>query len=279
MSRHLILTWLLVCLLVTPIAAADKAKAVLLLGQKRDHPPGSHEYMTGLHVLAKCLQGVPELKATIVNVDGPWPEGPQTIVGVDGIVLYLGEGGRWMQEDPKRQEAIKQLVARGGAIVGLHWAIGARDAQYIPVHLQWMGGMHGGPDRKYVFCETQVEVADRQHPVLHGIGDFRLNDEFYYRLKFSGSGTITPLLKARIEGGLETCAWAFERPDGGRSFGFCGMHDHRNWRIVACRRLIAQGVLWSLKLSIPSQGLSVDVTEDDMKIRPPDHLEDRKAAG
>jgi len=95
----------------------------------RDHPPGTHEYMSGLHVLAKSLQGVPALKATIINLDGPWPEGPQKIAQADGLVLYLGEGGRWMQEAPKRQEAIKQIVARGGAIVGPHWAMGARDTQ------------------------------------------------------------------------------------------------------------------------------------------------------
>jgi hypothetical protein len=268
MSRPLLAASLLFCLLVAPSIAADKTKTVLLLGQKRDHPPGTHEYMSGLHVLAKCLQGVPGLEATVINVEGPWPEGPQRIAEADGIVLYLGEGGRWMQEDPKRQEAIKQLVVRGGAVVGLHWAVGAKEAQYIPIHLQWMGGMHGGPDRKYVVCETQVEVADRKHPILHGIDGFRLNDEFYYRLKFSKSGTITPLLKARIEDGLETCAWAFERPDGGRSFGFGCMHDHRNWRITACRRLVAQGVLWSLKLPIPARGLAVEVTEDDLEIRP-----------
>jgi type 1 glutamine amidotransferase len=264
------LTWLLVCVLVTPITAADKAKTVLLLGQKRDHPPGTHEYMSGLHVLAKCLQGVPELKATIINVDGPWPEGPQRIAGADGIVQYLGEGGRWMQEDAKRQEAIKQLVARGGAVVGLHWAIGAKDAQYIPLHLQWMGGMHGGPDRKYIVGEAQVDVANPEHPILRGVEGVRLNDEFYYRLKFSKSGTVTPLLKVQIEGSPETCAWAFERPDGGRSFGFGCMHDHGNWRITACRRLIAQGVLWTLKLPIPPEGLAVQVTEDDLKIRPDD---------
>ena len=205
MSRTILTVSLLVCLLALPAIAADKPKTVLLLGQKRDHPPGMHEYMSGLHVLAKCLQGVPDLEARVLNVDGQWPEGPQQIAKADGIVLYLGEGGRWMQEDPKRQEAIKQLVARGGAIVGIHWAIGAKDARYIPVHLQWMGGMHGGPDRKYIVCETQVDVADRQHPTLRGVDGFRLNDEFYYRLKFSKSGTITPLLKARIEGGLETC--------------------------------------------------------------------------
>lgn len=208
------------------------------------------------------------LSLVVVNAAGAWPEGPQLIEKADGIVLYLGEGGRWAQEDPKRREAIRQFVARGWGLVALHWAIGAKDAKDIPGFLPWLGGMHGGPDRKYTFCETAVELAAREHPVLCGIDRFPLNDEFYYKLKFAAAGKVTPLLQAKIDGTLETCAWAFERSDGGRSFGFCGMHDHRNWRLVALRRLLAQAVLWSVNLPVPAAGLAVEVTEDDLKILP-----------
>ena len=37
-----------------------------------------------------------------------------------------------------------------------------------------------------------------------------------------------------------------------RSFGFSGLHFHDNWRLPEYRRLVAQGVLWSLKLPIPA---------------------------
>ncbi len=222
---------------------AEKPKRVLLLGQTRDHPAGTHEYMSGLHVLGKCLQGVPGLEAKILNADGDWPEGPGLIREADGIVLYLGEGGRWMLADAKRREAIAALAARGGAIVGIHWAIGARDAKYIPGHLKWMGGMHGGPDRKYTFSTADLTLVAPKHPITRGVEPLRLKDEFYYQLKFAKQGKVTPLVAASIDGKAETCAWAFERPDGGRSFGFCAMHDHVNWGLVPCRRLIAQGVL------------------------------------
>jgi len=265
MSRRFLVAFLLFWLLMGASAQAEKTKRVLLLGQKRDHPAGTHEYMSGLVVLAKCLQGVPTLETKVVRADDPWPEGPDLIAQCDGIVLYLGEGARWMQSDPKRQQAIDALAARGGGIVAVHWAIGARDARYIPAFLRWLGGIHGGPDRKYTFCETELQVAAPNHPIVRAIQGFRLKDEFYYRLKFASSGKVVPLLQARIEGQQETCAWAFERPGGGRSFGFCAMH---NWRLVECRRLIAQGILWSVDLPIPPNGLSVEVTEEDLRIRP-----------
>jgi hypothetical protein len=241
---------------------ADPPQKVLLLGQKRDHPPGTHEYMTGLGVLARSLQGHSGLELTVVAADEPWTEGPSMLKNADGVVLYLGEGGRWAENDPARQEALAQLAARGGAIVALHWAVGSRDARYVPGHRARIGAVHGGPDRKYVITDEPYPVEVLRHAITSGIDDFPLRDEYYYRLKRSAQGVVTPLLLVPIEGQPEMAAWAFERPDGGRSFGFCGMHFHENWKNLNCRRLIAQGLLWTLGQPIPDDGLPVEVPED-----------------
>jgi type 1 glutamine amidotransferase len=256
----------LVVLLASAVPAASP-KRVLLLGQKRDHPPETHEYYSGLHVLQACLQRTPGLEVTQHRVDGAWTEGPELLAQADAIVLYLGEGARWVQDDPRRLQAIRALAARGGGIVALHWAAGARDAKYIPQFLELLGGMHGGPDRKYTFVETDVRVVDQHHPIMRGVDLLRLKDEFYYRLKFADKGRLTPLLQAKIEDRDETVAWAFERSGGGRSFGFVGMHYHDNWKLAACRRMVAQGLLWTLNLPVPEQGLPVAVTEEDLRIR------------
>jgi len=267
MSGKKIAASLLLVLSAAALARAEGPKKVLLLGQKRDHPPQTHEYMAGLHVLKQSLRGVDGLKLEIHQADEPWPEGPELLKDADGVVLFLGEGSQWEQVDPRRLKALQELAARGGAIVGLHWAIGGKDAKYIPRHLELLGGCHGGDDRKYTLVETDLKVVDRQHPITFGIDDFRLDDEYYYQLKFAKKGKIQPLLQATIEGKPETVAWAFERPDGGRSFGFGGMHYHRNWGIPACRRLIAQGILWTLKMPVPKEGLKVEVTEDALKLK------------
>ena len=261
-----IVTALLVGLLVLPTLGAEETKTVLLLGQKRDHPPASHEYYSGLRVLEKCLAGVPHLKTQIVVADEPCPAAPALIDKADGIVLYLGEGGRWMQRDEQRLKAVNALAARGGAIVGLHWGIGAKEDKYVARHVELMGGMHGGKDRKYIVFATDVKVAAAEHPIMTGVKDMRLDDEYYYTLKFAKQGKVTPLWQAQINDKPETIAWAFERPDGGRSFGFGGMHYHKNWAELNCRRLVAQGVLWSLKLPAPAAGLPCEVTEEDLRI-------------
>jgi type 1 glutamine amidotransferase len=243
-------------------------KKLLLLGQGPDgHPPTTHEYMAGLKVLAKCLKAVPGVEVTVVRADEPWAEGPKILAAADGVVIFLAEGAKWARQDPRRQEALAKLAARGGGMVALHWGIGTKDKENIAPFLKLLGGCHGGPDRKYKVLETEARVADPRHPIAAGITSFKVRDEFYYRLKFvEPAGSIRPVLKVPIEGQEETVAWSWERRDGGRSFGFSGLHFHDNWRLLAYRRLVAQGVLWTLKIPIPEKGLAVHVTDEDLKL-------------
>ena len=55
---------------------------------------------------------------------------------------------------------------------------------------------------------------------------------------------------------------------GGRSFGFSGMHFHDNWKRDDYRRLVAQGVLWTVKLPVPEKGLVVDLADADFLLTP-----------
>ncbi len=268
MKRFLVL--LLCCGLFAPRLFADSPSTKLLLvGSGPDgHPAQTHEYMAGLKVLAKCLQDVPGLEITTVRAEEPWKEGPELIARVDGVVLFLSEGARWMNHNPKRREALEKLAARGGGIVVLHWAMGTRDAKNIDACLQLVGGCHGGPDRKYKVLETDATIVDRKHPITTGIKDFQVRDEFYYQLKFvKEKKDIQPLLRVRIDGKPETVAWCWERADRGRAFGFSGLHFHDNWGMQAYRRLIAQGVLWTLKMPILRDGLAVEVTAEDLKLK------------
>jgi type 1 glutamine amidotransferase len=242
------------------VAIAEPPKRVLLLGQKPDgHPPGTHEYMSGQRVLAKCLAEVKEIECTVVQADDPWSEGAALLRRADAVVLFVSEGARWVQGDPQRLDAFTDLARRGGGLVVLHWGMGTRDAKHIDGFLSLFGGCHGGPDRKFqVLQDAEVRVADREHPVARGIANFRIQDEFYYRLKFVNPPTsVQTVLQVPIDGQLETVAWSWERPDGGRSFGFSGLHFHENWRREQYRRLVAQAVLWTLQLPIPEGGLAV----------------------
>lgn len=270
--KQALLVLALVGMMLTSAAEAAPPRSapmkLLFVGSGPDgHPAQTHEYMAGLKILAHCLKDVPGLEIVTVRADEPWREGPELIARADGVVLYLSEGARWMNHDPKRREALVKLAARGGGIAVLHWAMGTKDAKHIEGCLQLLGGCHGGPDRKYKVLETDAVLVDRRHPIAAGLQDFRVHDEFYYRLKFvKAQKGIQPLLRVTIDGQPETVAWCWERPDRGRSFGFSGLHFHDNWRLVAYRRLVAQGVLWMLNKPIPKDGLAVEIGTYDLKL-------------
>ena len=73
----------------------------------------------------------------------------------------------------------------------------------------------------------------------------------------------TPAAKARM-GQIETMAWAFERKDGGRSFGFTGGHFHRNWADEDFRRLVVNAILWAAKVDVPDSGAKVEFDPADL---------------
>jgi type 1 glutamine amidotransferase len=257
----------------TTHAADDvaKPKTLLLIGGPADgHKPATHEYMLGVRIVAKLVANVPGLKTRVVSAGELWKEGPKALAEVDGAVVFLSEGARWTQTDLRRFDALAQLAKRGGGLSVLHWGMGTREAKNIAGFQKLFGGCHGGPDRKFKHVTTTLSVADPKHPITRGLQKtLKVDEEFYYRLKFiKDAGTVHPLMSARIEGNDETVCWAWERPDGGRSFGFSGLHYHRNWREETYRRLVAHGVLWTMKLPIPKSGMNVALDEADFKLPP-----------
>lgn len=249
-----------VALLATIAAPSATAapKRLLLVGQGPDgHPPGTHEFMAGVKEVEALLKPfAAEIETTVAKADEPWTEGPAIIDQADSILLLVTQGARWMQTDPNRLAALKRLAARKGGIIALHWSIGAHEAQYIEGQLALLGGTRGGPQRKYKVIENDVQLAERTHPILRGLADFRIKDEFYYRLDLvPPSPAFHPLLKTQLDGNDETICWAWERPDGGRSFGYVGLHFHANWERPEYRRLVTQGILWTLGVPIPAEGV------------------------
>ncbi len=200
--------------------SAAPPKTLLLLAQGPDnHPAGTHEYLAGLEQLAKLLEPTAGLKVRVVTADEPWTEGPALLSETDGVVMFLSEGARWTQADPRRQEALARLAARGGGLVALHWALGTKSAEPIEPFLKLLGGCHGGPDRKYHDVDTELRIADPAHPIVPRGPDGNFWDA-RGRGFFAASaspiepryGQIRPILQATIDGRAETVAWSWERP-------------------------------------------------------------------
>ena len=269
--RLLSLFTLLLFLSGCAISEDGKHTRVLLVSQGPDgHPPGTHEYAGGQKLLAQALAHVPNLEVSTSFADSEWREGPDLLAKCDGVVLFLSEGGKWMNADPRRKEALLRLAERGGGITGLHWAIGTKDAENIDIVLKLLGACHGGPDRKYKVFAANVAIAAKDHPATAGLKDFRVFEEFYYQLKRDPKVTgFTPLLTVNVpdEREPQTVSWTWERPGGGRSFGFSGGHFLDNWRRSEYQRLFSQGILWTLHLQPPEKDFPSSLAAEEPLFR------------
>ena len=90
--------------------------------------------------------------------------------------------------------------------------------------------------------------------------------------KIKDDPRVTPVLIAETLVGHDkktyndqVVAWATERKDGGRSFGFTGAHFHKNWGDADFRKLVLNAILWSAKVEVPSSGVKCDVSEEELK--------------
>jgi type 1 glutamine amidotransferase len=246
-----------------------RPKRILFIGQAPDgHPPGTHEYRAGAGLLAKLVRQVSRNAAVqpiVVSADGEWKDGPELLDGADAAFLFVSQGAAWIQEKPKRLAAFQRLAKRGGGLVCLHWGMGTTDAKNIEAFVNLFGGCHGGPDRRYKVVDVTTELPNPKHPIVSGIEPLEIHEEFYFKLKQPKGGKgITPLIRVPIEGESHTVAWAFDRPDGGRSFGFTGLHFHENWKQESYRRLMTQGLLWTIGQKIPEGGVEVPVKKVDL---------------
>jgi hypothetical protein len=63
----------------------------------------------------------------------------------------------------------------------------------------------------------------------------------------------------------ETMMWTFERPDGGRGFGFTGGHTHANWGDDNQRKVVLNALLWIAKVDVPKNGVESHVGAEELK--------------
>jgi hypothetical protein len=253
---------------LTAGAKAAEPKKLLLLSQGPDgHPVSTHEYVAGQQILAKLLRDVPDLQITQLRADGEWRDGPAVLDKTDHCVLFVSEGAKWVNGDPARRDAFRRLAERKGGLSVLHWGMGSRDPANIDVFVQLFGACHGGLDRKYKVLETKCTPAS-DHAATRGLQEFTIKDEFYYALKRDPNQELKALLTARIDDRDEMVAWAWERKEGGRSFGFSGLHFHANWERPEYQKLVAQSVLWTTQLPQP-QAFPASLTESDFRLPEP----------
>ena len=269
---------------VASIEAADKSKVVFISG-KPSHGRLAHEHRAGNMLLANALNdsGL-SVQATVLEDIG-YPKEDSVLNDADTIVIFCtGHGGHVLNKKLKDFDA---LMNKGKGVVMIHWATEAVKGDPAEKFLEWMGG----------FCDLHWSVnphwipkfKPRKHEIWNGVNAFSVNDEWYYHMRFvKNMKGVTPILtdvppastlkrsdgarsgnptvrKAVANGETQHVAWAYERSNGGRGFGFTGGHVHMNWQNDDNRKLMLNAILWTAKVTIPKSGVvSRTPTKDEM---------------
>lgn len=248
------------------------SRKIVLIGGKLDagHPRGTHEYEQTVRLLAHYLDHGPNVSGVRTEVHfGGWPADPATLDDADSIVIVGNGSDRNEQDHPllvgDRLQTLEKQMQRGCGLVLVHWAT-FMPRKYEDKTLEWVGGYFdyesGDAPNKWLSriltATTLASPASPEHPICRGLEPFELQEEYYYRIRFrEGDPRWQPILKTPIPGEKEdqTVAWAVERENGGRGFGFTGGHFFANWGLEPFRRMVLNALLWTAHADVPAEGV------------------------
>lgn len=256
----------------TPVsnARAGAPKKIVLIAGTKSHGPGEHEYEQGIRLMERCLlsaRNIPKV-APVVVLDG-WPDDRMVFEGAATIVLYCDGADRDEAAHPllrgNHLSEISAMMNRGVGLVALHYAVIVPKTRGGDEFLRWIGGYFdyetGPPPKRWYSAidtrEFHAIPARPGHPILRGVRPFNVREEFYYHVRFPEERTgWSPILRLAPEqaGDEQVVAYAIERPDGGRGFGYTGGHFHSNWANEHVRMLILNGILWTAGVDVPESG-------------------------
>ncbi|HZX26952.1 MAG TPA: ThuA domain-containing protein [Telluria sp.] len=296
------LRWLLLAACAMLVAGCHRVapKKIVLIGGTPSEGPARHDYGNGIRLLAGFLQATPTAQRGEIAVasypDG-WPADPRAFDGAAAVVLYFDGDAKHPLRDAAHRQQFAALMARGVGLVALHQATTVPANDDVIGLQRWLGGARFGmADRS---TETALlQPATPAHPVARGVQTFAYRDEFYPTIRFAASGRITPILTATLHvqyrdgqsvvedrPELTTVAWAYERPGGGRSFGFSGAHYLVALDQPMLRRTLLNAMLWSAGLDVPPEGANggaadaaTRIAERELRERPERRTERRAAA-
>ena len=262
-------------LLLSPhLIAADKAKVVFIAG-KPSHGRMHHEHRAGNILLADALNKS-GLNVEAVHVPHPgYPKDTAILDGAATVVIFCtGHRGHVLNA---HLDEFDRLMKSGTGVVMIHWATEAEKGKPGEKFLEWMGG----------FCDLNWSVNPHWkpnftnlpvHPITNGVKEFSVNDEWYYHMRFvKDLKGVTPILsdlpppetlrrpdgdrsgnptvrKAVASGERQHVAWAYQRPSGGRGFGFTGAHNHVSWQDDNFRKVVLNAILWTANVDVPKDG-------------------------
>jgi hypothetical protein len=248
---------------------ADGKKRIVLVHGAASHGYGGHAYGPAFRMLARLLNAhVPTVAAVVVPEDGDL----SALDSADAIMLG-SDGGHLVK---KLGDRLEPLMAKGVGLGAIHYTLDPTDRKAIDRLIAWVGGAYEQHWSVNPHWEAEFKGFP-DHPVARGLKPFKADDEWYYHMRFApeqerltailaavppertrqgpdGPHSGNPTVRSRT-GRAEVLAWTYERPGGGRGFGFTGMHTHWTWAQDSYRKSVLNALVWLAGAEVPPDGV------------------------
>jgi Trehalose utilisation len=217
-------------------------------------------------------------------------------------VIYADGGAGHPAIKSEHKQVLGGLAKKGVGLGFMHYGVEIPSTNGGPEFLEWIGGYYEHLYSVNPMWSPKYERFPT-HPSARGVKPFSNRDEWYFNIRFrpatvkNGDASLdgatrrwpvglTPILVATpanevrqgpyvypkgpyqhivdAAGRAEAMMWAFERPDGGRGFGFTGGHTHANWGDANQRKVVLNALLWIAKAEVPENGVESSVTPEQL---------------
>ena len=250
-------------------APAGGKKQIVFVHGKASHGYGGHAYGAAFRMLARILnKNVPAVNAVVIQDDqdlAPLDTADAIVLGSDGgrLVKTLGD-------------KLEPLMKKGVGLACIHYTVDPADPKAVKRLIAWIGGSYERHWSVNPHWEADFKSFP-DHPAARGLKPFKSHDEWYSHMRFAKDMKgVTPILSAvppertrqgrdgphsgnphvRARSGMaEVVGWVYQRPGGGRGFGFTGMHTHWNWAQDSFRKSVLNALVWIAGAEVPPQGV------------------------
>ncbi len=261
--------------------AAKKVKRIVFVADTAPHGPrGNHEFLAAAVYLARTINDRYPNAYAVVHTKKKWPK---DLKHADTVIVLMNHGGSAVNP------AVKEATKQGAGFMAIHYGGEVNKGAQGEHYLKWLGGYFETFWSVNPWWTPEFKTIPK-HETTRGVRPFTIRDEWYYHMRFvDGMKGVTPVLaavpplktvrkkpsarggnpdvyKAVSAGKAQVMAWAYERPDGGRGFGFTGLHRHENLANKNMRTLLLNAVAWVSKLPVPEGGIqSKDLTRSELE--------------
>lgn len=248
-----------------------------------EHGWMQHENTAGAILFAKRLAAAIPTSESIVLRD-TFPD--ETLLAqASSVILFCSGTDRHPLNIGANRGALEAAMKANKGLVCVHWALEAGTPEGSDFLKRNLGGYF-----EVNYSVNPMWNADFKdipgHEITRGISPFSIYDEFYFNIRFpdvpgkrenllmaippkrvvvlpeDGPRSNNPTVRASA-GKPHVTAWAFTRPDGGRSFGFTGGHFHWDWKHDDHRRVLLNAIAWTGGVEIPASGLPDNTPSDE----------------